>query len=157
MDRDRVAFTVPGIPVGKGRPRFARTKFGVRTFTPEKTAGWEALARHAAGQAMAGQPPFDGAVAVEITAHLPIPASWSKVRQVRARQGWLLPTVKPDADNLQKGALDAMNGVVYGDDKQAVEVRVVKRYSDRPRLEVSVVHLEAAERGVAIVPAERAA
>lgn len=45
---DRVSFTVPGTPVGKGRPRFSRAAGLVRTYTPAKTAGWEVLAKHAA-------------------------------------------------------------------------------------------------------------
>ena len=32
----------------------------------------------------------------------------------------------------------------------------MKRYSDRPRLEISIVHLEAAERGVPYIPKEAA-
>lgn len=145
----RVSFTVPGTPVGKGRPRFARTKVGVRTFTPEQTVRWENLARHAASVAMAGAEPFADAVSVVITAILPIPASWPKMRQVRARAGLLRPTVKPDADNLQKGALDAMNGVVYGDDKQAVDVHIIKLYGDRPRLEITVEQIDLTEQRAA--------
>lgn len=38
-------FTIPGTPVGKGRPKFSRAGAGVRTYTPEKTASYETLVK----------------------------------------------------------------------------------------------------------------
>ena len=38
----RIQFTVPGVPVGKGRPRFTR---GGHAYTPEKTAAFEEKVR----------------------------------------------------------------------------------------------------------------
>ena len=40
-----------------------------------------------------------------------------------------MPTVKPDVDNILKACADAMNNIVYLDDKQIVDVTVRKRYS----------------------------
>ena len=37
-----IKFTVPGVPVGKGRPRFTR---GGHAYTPEKTAAFEEKVR----------------------------------------------------------------------------------------------------------------
>ena len=47
-----VTFTVPGTPVGKGRPKFARRGNFTVAYTPEKTASYENLVKIAAGQAM---------------------------------------------------------------------------------------------------------
>jgi len=165
---DRVSFTVPGDPVGKGRPIMSRRNGQLRAVTPPATVAYEAEVRRCAILAMRGVAPFAGACAVEIAAYMPIPKSWGLGKARKAAAGHVLPIGKPDADNIVKAALDPLGakpkrgkrlaepGAVWRDDTQAVEVRVVKRYSDRPRLEVSVVHLEAAERGVVIVPKEEA-
>ncbi|HBP6366832.1 TPA: RusA family crossover junction endodeoxyribonuclease, partial [Pseudomonas aeruginosa] len=49
-----VMFTVPGEPVGKGRPRIGRVGAHARMFTPAKTANYEGLIAHSGQQAMAG-------------------------------------------------------------------------------------------------------
>lgn len=151
---DRVSFTVPGAPVGKARPRFTKQGF---VFTQKKTAGWEQLCKLAASDAMKGRPPMECPVFVNIVATLPVPQSWSKKKRAAALAGELLPTVKPDADNLCKAALDACNGIVYADDKQAVEVRIVKRYGSIPGTSVSVIAAGPIARAVEFIPTEEAA
>lgn len=42
----------------------------------------------------------------------------------------ILPTTKPDWDNIAKNICDALNGVVYPDDKAIVTGSVKKVYSD---------------------------
>lgn len=49
-------------------------------------------------------------------------------------QGKILPTKKPDCDNIAKIICDALNGVAYDDDKQIVALKVTKIYSDEPRV-----------------------
>lgn len=155
MQPDRISFVVPGQPVGKGRPRFVRATG--HSFTPAKTRSYEAVAMHFAAEAMKGRQPFQGACAVEVVAYMPIPRSWSQKKQLGAIAGNIHPTGKPDSDNLLKCIGDALNGIVWRDDSQAVECRVVKRYSHQARCEVSVVHIAAPDRGVVIVPLEDAA
>lgn len=154
---DRVAFTVSGKPVAKGRPRIVRNGAFVRAITPEKTRSYEGIVATFALDAMKGRQPFDGACSLEIVAYFQIPKSWSKKLQYGAIAGSVHPTGRPDGDNLLKAIADACNSIVWKDDSQAVECRVIKRYSHSPRVEVSVVHLQAAERGVEIVPTEKAA
>lgn len=123
-----VEFVVPGVPVGKGRPRFARRGNFVRTYTPEKTASYENLVKLAAAEAMRGRALFDGAVAVEILLLVTPPASWPQKKRRDALAGVIFPTSKPDADNVIKGIFDACNDIVWRDDKQVVELLVKKRY-----------------------------
>lgn len=142
-----VHFFVPGKPQGKGRPRaVARGKF-VRMYTPEKTASYESTVALAASQAMAGRALFAGAVSVVMQIALPIPASWSKKKQAQAAADQLLPTTKPDADNTVKAVFDAINGVVWGDDTQVVDLLVRKRYHARPGVSVIVAPIFAREAG----------
>ena len=67
---------------------------------------------------------------VEIQVFVKIPKSFSKTLKQRALTSELRPLVKPDVDNYSKNILDALNGVVYPDDKQIVELTVKKFYSE---------------------------
>jgi Holliday junction resolvase RusA-like endonuclease len=138
---DVCQFDIPGVPVGKGRPRFSTAGKFVRAFTPEKTVRYENLVKVAAFEAMQGRKPFKGPVSVRVEAHFPVPSSWSKKRQCLAYDGGILPTVKPDADNIMKTVCDAMNGIVFDDDKQAVRADVVKAYAEKPGVSVCVYDL----------------
>jgi Holliday junction resolvase RusA-like endonuclease len=51
------------------------------------------------------------------------------------------PLTRPDIDNYCKAPLDALNGIVWRDDSQVVELTVSKFYSSRPRLELEAVEL----------------
>lgn len=48
----------------------------------------------------------------------------------------VLPTKKPDIDNVLKSVLDGLQGVAYKDDKNITSARISKRYSAEPRLEI---------------------
>lgn len=133
-----VTFVIPGVPVGKGRPKFARRGNFVSTYTPEKTASYENLVKVKAEEAMQGRSLFEGAVEVSIRLIVTPPASWSQKKQREALEGRIFPTSKPDIDNVLKGIMDACNEIVFKDDKQAVDVRVVKRYGQVARAAVEV-------------------
>ena len=133
-----ITFTVPGVPIGKGRPKFSRRGAFVRAYTPEKTANYENLVKLAASQAMAGADPLKRPIAVMLTLNMPIPSSWSKKRRELALRGLIGATVKPDLDNVCKALADAMNGIVYEDDKQIVSATIVKQYATVPCVAVRV-------------------
>lgn len=133
-----ITFIVPGVPVGKGRPKFARQGAFVRAYTPEKTVGYENLVKLVAAGAMAGRCPMPGPADVSIALYVTPPASWSQKKQREALLGHVMPTSKPDMDNVIKGLFDAMNGIVWEDDKQVVSLRVWKRYADTARASVDV-------------------
>lgn len=137
-----IVVELAGAPEGKGRPRFrAFASKGGRAFasayTPAKTRKYEDALRFAAQQAMKGRAPLDGALDVIVYAHMPVPASWSRKKRAAALRGEIYPVTKPDWENIAK-TLDAFNEVVWRDDRQVVDGRVLKRYSDRPRLEIHV-------------------
>lgn len=68
----------------------------------------------------------------------------SKKRTADALAGYILPAVKPDADNLAKAALDACNGIIWRDDALICSLLVKKRYAAYPCLEIKVVPEETA-------------
>jgi Holliday junction resolvase RusA-like endonuclease len=137
-----ITFTVPGQPQGKGRPRVGKVGGHARMFTPEKTASYEGLIAHSARVAMDGRPLLEGAAACNVFIDCQVPASWSGKRQRAALAGEVLPTAKPDADNVVKAVFDGINGVVWRDDVLCVDVRVRKRYSATPCVRVEVWALE---------------
>jgi Holliday junction resolvase RusA-like endonuclease len=124
-----------GKPVAKGRPRF--NKETGAAYTPEKTRTYEQMLRLAAEDAMAGRPPLEGPLRLEMRVVAPIPPSWSKRKQDAARAGDLLPTGKPDWDNFGK-VVDAGNLVLWVDDGQIVDGRVRKSYGDKPGMFITV-------------------
>lgn len=137
-----ISFTIPGPPVGKGRPRVGRVAGHARLFTPAKTASYESLVAHAAHIAMSGQPLLEGACAVTLDIVCQVPASWSKRKQADALTGRIHPCTKPDVDNVEKVVFDGMNGVVWKDDVQVVRVTKGKRYGDVPAVHVTVAAAE---------------
>ncbi|WP_175689681.1 RusA family crossover junction endodeoxyribonuclease [Burkholderia anthina] len=137
----RVEFIVPGTPVAKGRPRFARQGAHVRAFTPEKTERYENLVKVAASVAMRGAAPFDGPVRFVVHIGAPIPTSWSMKRQDAAAAGLIGATKKPDWSNVVKAIEDGLNGVAYVDDAQIIDAWVSKRYTRTPGVRVEVIEL----------------
>lgn len=130
-----IKFTIPGAPVGKGRPRV--TRHG--TYTPQKTRDYEELVRWKyAQQAQNYRFPDGAALAMMVFAYYPIPASATKHRREAMEAGTELPTKRPDFDNIAKLASDALNGIAYKDDAQIVRAVVCKVYDKEPRVEVYI-------------------
>jgi len=127
-----ISFLVVGTPQGKGRARACRRGKFIRHYTPEKTAAYEAEIKKAAICALSGRGPFKGPVNLHMRAVFPIPESWSKRKKQAAIAGEILPTVKPDADNIIKAWADGMNGLIYKDDKQIADITFKKRYGLQP-------------------------
>ena len=126
---------LPGQPIGKGRPRFTRTG---RVYTPEKTRRYEhRLAGTASNYMVLHQlEPTTMPCQMVIKAQFQIPKSWTKAKKLQAEQREIFPG-KPDIDNVAKIVLDSFNGVVFEDDAQVYELRVLKGYGD-PCLSVAV-------------------
>lgn len=129
-----IDFIVPGEPQGKGRPRIVKIGGFSRMATPAKTAAYEGLIALAAQQA--GVTPLAGAVFLSITLVHGIPASWSKRKREQALKRKVLPTCKPDLDNVLKAVGDGLNGVAWADDKQIAQVAAVRLYGTKPHLRV---------------------
>ncbi|WP_343518112.1 RusA family crossover junction endodeoxyribonuclease [Sphingomonas sp.] len=142
VDPQLIVVTVPGAPVAKGRPRISTRGGFARAYTPAKTARYEDLVRIAACDRMNGNSPVQGQVTLCVTAYVPIPKSMPKRDREAAVEGLKHPVTRPDADNYAKAALDGCNGILFKDDSQVTDLIVRKRYSDRPRLVISMEYGE---------------
>lgn len=125
-----VFICVPGDPVGKGRPRITTVGGFARTYTPAKTKEYEGRVRFEAQCSMQGQPLMTGAVELKLQIFMPIPVSYSKKKAALCREQKVVPTKKPDMDNVLKAVCDAFNGVVWVDDTQVVDCHVTKRFAE---------------------------
>ena len=122
------------IPWGQGRPY-------IHWFVTADEAAYREAIAWAGKAAMRGRAPTERPVALLVHAFTPIPPSWSMRSQADARSGARLPASTPDWDNVGKSVSDALKGVVWRDDDQVCDGRVIKRYSTTPAVRVEVREL----------------
>ncbi|RGB56265.1 RusA family crossover junction endodeoxyribonuclease [Absiella sp. AM54-8XD] len=135
-------FTVLGIPVAKGRPKFAKRGNFVTSYTPQDTVNYENLVRLSYQQSCNELRVLQGEVSMKIDAFFPIPKSTSKKKHQLMAIGAIQHTKKPDADNVAKAICDALNKIAYVDDSQIVSLEVNKYYSDVPRAEITITEVK---------------
>ncbi|MDO6747182.1 RusA family crossover junction endodeoxyribonuclease [Gilvimarinus sp. 1_MG-2023] len=136
-----IEFHIPGKPQGKGRARSFLMRNGkIGHHTPEKTRSYEGMIRTLGMQAVGDTQPTEQPIALTLTIVMPIPASWPAWKRELAESGRLLPTTKPDSDNVEKAVKDALNGVCWRDDAQVVSADKNK-FFESPDLPVGV-HVE---------------
>jgi Holliday junction resolvase RusA-like endonuclease len=138
----QIHFQVEGDPKGKGRPRFSRVGSFTKIYTDKQTLTYEAMIATFAKQAMGGTEPLKTPVSVFLYVRLPIPQSYPKKRREACLNGAEKPCKKPDIDNIAKTYLDAMNGVIFVDDTQVIDLHVKKLYAAEAGVDVMVMEAE---------------
>jgi Holliday junction resolvase RusA-like endonuclease len=133
-----VTFKVDATPVPKGRARYVRRGNHISTYTPEKTRTYETLIRDTAIEAMGSSEPLETPVNLYLYIRVPIPKSYSKKKVEDCLNGLDKPIRKPDASNILKSVEDGMNGIVYKDDSQIVNLHVTKVYSSLAGVDICV-------------------
>jgi Holliday junction resolvase RusA-like endonuclease len=167
-------FTVSGDPVAKGRPKFSTMfkclrcqKFyrkqkeneaicpncGSRKFfiitnarTPKKSSSFENLVQTSFSVAHGAVTPTELGVEMIICAYFLPPKATPKYRQKEIQETEVIYIKRPDMDNLIKSVFDGLNEVAYQDDKLIHTLTVKKRYSYRPRTEITVITEEELEK-----------
>lgn len=129
---------IPGQPQGKARARTVMQGGKAHSYTPAKTAAYEALVAGTYKTTFPGAEAATGAVEVAIRAIYEVPKSWPRKRKAEALAGMIPVTTKPDCDNILKIVCDALNGIAWVDDKQIVFAKVRKMYGVEPRVEVEI-------------------
>ena len=136
LTKTAISFTVPAIPTAQPRPKATTINGYGRIYQAEKSHpihDYKASVRLAASQVHTGAP-LEGPLRVDITCIFP---SKSKHRKYKA--------TKPDADNLAKSTLDALNGRLFRDDGQVVSLSIDKWHAakdEQPHVDVRVICLE---------------
>jgi Holliday junction resolvase RusA-like endonuclease len=131
-------FSVDVTPVPKGRARYVRRGNHITSYTPEKTRTYETLIKEAGVQAMGSSEPLETPVTLYLYIRMPIPKSYSKKRIEACLNGSEQPIKKPDASNILKSVEDGLNGVIYKDDSQIINIHVTKVYSTQAGVDICV-------------------
>lgn len=131
-------FTVPVAP--RGWQRDTPLGYGRSVKTATEAAYQRDIAKFArqARAAAGGFPLLHGGVRLSVIAYLVPFKSWGKARRADCLAGRILPTVKPDFDNIAKSVGDALTGVLWVDDKQVVAGSCLKVWAEVPSLYVRV-------------------
>ena len=129
-------FEMIGEPVGKARPRM-NTRTG-RAYTPTNTKLYEYSLRQWFIREYPSFVPIESRVKVTIIAYFGIPKSTSKKKAAEMLAGNISPTKKPDADNIIKIVLDAMNNFAFKDDTQVTKLEIEKKYDNTPRIYIKI-------------------
>jgi Holliday junction resolvase RusA-like endonuclease len=124
-------FTIPGNPIAKHRPRFARRgKFTVTYNDQETEEGrwlWELKQQWR-------EKPIEGPIQLEVAFYMPIPKylmkKWATTPHVK----------KPDTDNLVKFLKDCCNQTLWKDDSQVWSIKAFKMYSPDPKTVVEIIY-----------------
>jgi Holliday junction resolvase RusA-like endonuclease len=123
-----IAFTAHGKPETKGSTRAFMVAGRPRiTNDNPRAKTWAGVVSSAAYEATGGRL-LSGPLSVRIVFYLQRPKAHSNKRGLRPDA----PThsaSKPDVDKLARCALDALTGVVFGDDSQVARLEVEKRYT----------------------------
>ena len=120
--------TIPGRPVAKARPRFARRGKFVTTYNDQQTEEGKVLFEI---QKQWQRAPLAGPLAIEFGFYMPRPKGHYGTGRNAEKLKMSVPAypvTKPDIDNLIKFYLDCMNGVVFEDDRQIVICHAIKEY-----------------------------
>ena len=135
----KLTFDFP--PVAQARPRATRFGRGIRLYDPKQVHVYKAQLAQSA-QFMYHDEPLAGPLVVTIKFYRAIQQSETKERHRLKAQGTIRPTKKPDLDNYIKSTLDGLNGVLWVDDNEIIELHTGKYYSDHPRIEIGVEELK---------------
>lgn len=134
-------FTFDIAPQTQLRPRASHRGRSIVVYDPPKVKAFKQRL-HAMAQEVYKGKPLDGPLEVNFWFYRPVQSSLSKAAKARRLAGVEPPVVKPDLSNYLKSAEDALNGVLWEDDRIIVIERCFKRYSETPRIEVEVKRYE---------------
>jgi Holliday junction resolvase RusA-like endonuclease len=115
-------------------PRPRATRFG-RVYMPAKYQKWKTDFAKCIPYSLKGL--SNGFCSVCVECVVGIPPSYTKKQREAALGGSVYPRF--DLDNAVKSCLDAMNGIVFTDDRQVTALSVSKRYGLQDEVIVEVV------------------
>lgn len=130
-------YIIYGTPQQQERPRATTIAGRIRLYDPPASKKYKAYLQQ---ELIKNYTPKVLTEPLQMTLNIfvPIPKSYSKKKTQDALNGVLRPAKKPDVSNYVKLIEDALNGYLYKDDSQIVELHASKYYSDTPRIEITL-------------------
>ena len=120
----RMVFNIEPCPAS--RPRVSRWS----TYYPKKYTQFRNEMKALTGEM--DTTPSKKLISVDVEFNVKIPKSWTKKKKEEKNRKYCDNGC--DIDNYLKAILDSLNGVLFVDDRQIVEVYARKRYSDKPNI-----------------------
>ena len=124
-------FEIHGNPVPQKQTRVSNGRFYDPSKKDKERVQWYI-------KPFAPTTPLDSAVELTIAFFLPIPKSASKALRSQMINRVILPSKKPDEDNLAYLITNALKGIVYIDDAQVCAKHVYKFYGIEPKTVIRV-------------------
>lgn len=124
------SFFVEGSPVPQPRLRPQVTRYGrLRVVMPHDAQAWRLRVTLTARTCRTSVERLAGPLRVELLFILPRPRSHFTARGHLSKRAPVAPVGRPDLDNLAKSTLDALNGELWADDAQVVQLSLAKQYA----------------------------
>lgn len=146
---DEVKFIIYGLPIAKKRHRTFTRNGRTIAYDPQdklkkevKNIFFEWITNATNGsdkemQMKAHSLALAESFEVDMRLYITLPESWSNSKKNRFL--WFNETnIKPDNDNVTKFYFDCANGIIWKDDKQIIDNRTRKNYSNIARTEIKI-------------------
>lgn len=138
-----ISIELVGNPIPQKRPRFSRQGNFVRCYDSQLKYK-ESYQFRIKSQFRENM--LNGPLSLDIIFFMPIPKSASKREKTKMVEGIVFHTKKPDLDNLLKFAIDSLSKIVFGDDRQIVDICARKIYSRHPATMIQVIPIKDEKR-----------
>ena len=156
---DIIKFRIDGKPQAKQSVKFAKIQYKdgrefIHKYTPEDMVSYANWVKQCFRLSYPEHLPsefYNKPLVCRITVNYEIPKSISAKKRIEMLKGYIIPTVKPDCDNISKSICDALNGIAYPDDKQIAKLIVKKVYNTEPYtiVEIAVLSTQPQEQNTA--------
>ena len=138
-----ITIVIPGKPIAKKRPRFARRGKFVTTYNDQQTEEGKFIVL--AREQFKRQYPYllANAIRLECDFCFELPASAKKSQKDEINSGnELVHVKKPDLDNLVKFVKDCLNGQAWKDDSQVCQLVASKLYGNTAQTVIVIKELD---------------
>lgn len=138
LTSNSIHFKVPGEPKPHPRPRATTIHGHARLYTPKSTQDRKYNIQKYAKEAYGDKAPYQGLVSMSI--HFIMKRPKNKIWKTKAMPRTAL-SHGPDLDNMAKTVMDALNGVIYIDDRQIWYLTISKWMasgSEGPHIQVNL-------------------
>jgi Holliday junction resolvase RusA-like endonuclease len=136
---------IPGKPLSKQSTKFTCRGGKPRTYTPKKVKQiLEKIQLSAISQLPNNLNPLDGYLKIKVIYHFKQPKSRpANERRFIEKGGHILRKVKPDiTDNLNKGLIDALEGIVIKTDSRIAIIEAIKLESQYNLTRIMIEKIE---------------
>lgn len=127
----KIEFLVPGKVQAQQRPRV--TRYG--TYYPKETVAYKKHIQECATGFL--DKPIDKYVTLVLEVFVEVPKSYSKKDRLACLNDEKRPT-KSDIDNYCKIVQDALNGIIWEDDRLVTDLIATKRYAEQGYAKITV-------------------